>query len=97
MTIYSNSRYKNTKVFKIDNKYSIGIRDLLKSEDYGDNITHIISSGERVDSIAYKYWGRSDLYWVICDWNDIFDPLDDIIPGKVLTLPSYQRILEAGL
>ena len=92
MSIFEGSRYENSKVYKLDEKYFIGSRKILKKKNYSDNIIHTVIQGERLELIAYKYWGIADLYYIICDWNDIFNPLVDLEPGTVLTLPSFNKV-----
>lgn len=38
--------------------------------------TFIIKNSERADTIAYKVYGRSDLFWIIYLVNDVYDPSD---------------------
>ena len=94
MSILKNSRYENSKVYVIDNSYYIAARKLSIKKDYDDNIIHTVQGNERIETIANLYWGRPDLYYIICDWNDIIDPLEDLEPGIELVLPSYSKILE---
>lgn len=50
---------------------------------------HYISEGDRLDTIAYKYYGKSDLWYIIADANEIINPFELeigtqlIIPGNV--------------
>jgi len=97
MSIFKNSRYENSKVYFIDNSYYIASRKLIEKKDYDDNITHIVSDSERIEIIADMYWKRPDLYYIICDWNDIMDPLETLTVGIELTLPSYKKVLEGLL
>jgi hypothetical protein len=97
MAILVGSRYENTKLYKIDDKIHVGIRKLLELKNYDDNITHVVSQYERIEIIANKYWNRPDLFYIICDWNNIFNPMDELEIGKVLILPSLMTILEEKL
>lgn len=94
MSIFKNSRYEDSKVYKLNNEYHIGIRKILEKKNFEDNIIHTVVEGERFDSIANTYWGRPELFYIICDWNDIFDPIFELTTGMQLTLPSYKTILE---
>jgi hypothetical protein len=46
------------------------------------------------DLLAHRYLGRADLWGLICDYHDLFFPLE---PGTVLRIPSpdhvYMRLL----
>lgn len=51
------------------------------------------SLGERVDVVAYKVYGDSNLAWIIKAYNNILHPFDGSLePGKVLTFPSLNAI-----
>lgn len=94
MAIYEGSRYQNCKIYKLNDKYHLFDREPLVKKEFDDNITHVITEGERLDTIAYKYWGSPDLFYIICDWNDIYNPLESKLePGATLILPSYKRVI----
>ena len=44
-----------------------------------------------MDRLAARYLGRADLWWVICDYNDIFFPLE-LEVGAVLRIPSAEHV-----
>lgn len=98
MTILKKSRYAKSTVYLIDGKYSIGGRTISKQTKYDDNITHICVDGaKRPDIIAHLYWGKPELFYIVCDWNDIFDPIEDIEIGTKLIIPSNKTIVQEGL
>ena len=52
-----------------------------------------ISQGDRLDLIAAKALGASELFWLLCDANRAMNPVD-LIPaqptGKKLNIPTPQ-------
>lgn len=48
---------------------------------------HTYQAGERLDSLAYHYYGRTDLWWVIPEYNPEIVDFTNIIPGTVLRIP----------
>lgn len=42
----------------------------------------------RIDLISYRFYNTFDLGWLICDYNDILDPFDEIVTGKELLIPN---------
>ena len=55
-----------------DNKYVYGLTDQLSlNTEYS---IHMIKDTDTLDSLAFHYYGRPDLYWVIADFNRIQDP-----------------------
>lgn len=55
----------------------IGFINLVKenSPDFFDK--YFIEDGERPETIAYKYYGNQDLWWLILILNNIKDPFFD--------------------
>lgn len=47
--------------------------------------------GDRLDLLAHRYLDRAGLWWIICDYNDIFFPLE-LEPGSVLRIPSVEHV-----
>jgi len=48
---------------------------------------HIYTEGERLDTLAYKYYQRSDYWWVIPEYNPQIADFQNITPGTVLKIP----------
>lgn len=42
--------------------------------------------------IAAKFLGSRYYWWVILMFNDIYDPLNDVIPGTILKIPDAQQL-----
>ena len=59
----------------------------------GDAVHHVTSS-DRIDSLAKKYYGDSRLWWVIAQVNDMDDPVSGLYIGRKLRIPSPRYILE---
>lgn len=55
-----------------DKKYIYGLTSNLKDDT--EYVIHYVKDSDTYDSIALKYYGSPDLYWVICDYNRIQDP-----------------------
>lgn len=43
------------------------------------------------DSIAYRAYGRSDWWWLICTYNGIVNPVQDMYLGQRLRIPALQQ------
>lgn len=57
---------------KDDDKYIYGITSWLSLDT--EYSLHTVEDTDTLDSLAFKYYGRPDLYWVIADFNRITDP-----------------------
>lgn len=70
-------------------------RDPLGPEilDGIETLDHVLKAGDRLDTLAHRYYGDSDYWWVIAVANRIQDPFS-LIPGSRLRVPSdYRSIL----
>lgn len=47
-----------------------------------------VVEGERVDTIAYDFFGRADLWWRLADANPEIIDWFDLPPGSVLRVPN---------
>lgn len=74
-----------------DAKYIYGItKQLAQDVAY---VMHTLVDSDTVDSLALKYYGRPDLYWVICDYNHINDPYVKLMSKMdTIKIPSISDI-----
>lgn len=59
----------------------------------GDDINEItitldITNAKRPDTVAYTYYGSTDLEWVILQYNNIVDINEEFIIGTKIKIPS---------
>jgi len=91
------SRYKNTKV-KIDRKtnnrvYGLTLYPTIPIQD-GDEFLFPYD-GERIETIAYKYYQDTSLWWIIAGANNLRDGGFGLDPTVELRIPkNIQPILE---
>lgn len=79
--------YYNT----IDHKYVYGITGNL--DQNSEYVIHNVTDVDNLDSLALKYYGRPDLYWVIADFNRIQDPYIKLIDYyNFLYIPALSGI-----
>ena len=59
----------------------------------GDKI-HTVTAADagRPDLIAYQYYGNVRMYWLICHFNKILHPINELVPGKKLVIPSEAAV-----
>jgi len=90
------SRYATCVLYVDREEEFLGTRPRIDSSPQPDDVFHAVVKGDRTDLIAYRYLGRAELWWVICDYNDIFCPLD-LEAGMVLKVPSVEHVLRNTL
>jgi nucleoid-associated protein YgaU len=89
---------------KAGSRYYISPIDYIQLEEHGDQhpivfyefgnlgtinpVTHIYTQGERLDQIAYKYYSRPSLWWIIALYNPSILDISNIKPGTALVIPN---------
>jgi len=84
VSIYS--RYYGLATVVVDGVASLAERVTPPQQDYPDALDHVVTLGDALDALAYRYYGREDLWWRIADANALSFPTD-LTPGATLTIP----------
>ena len=85
------SRYATAILYTGGAEEFLGIRVPVDATPRPDDRFHTVVDGDRLDLLAHRYLGRADLWWIICDYNDIFFPME-LEPGSVLRIPSVEHV-----
>jgi hypothetical protein len=80
------SRYRNVE--KLENRKHYGTLDLptKKRLDQIDTIKLVMSETDRLDTLAARYFGAGEYWWVIAVMNGIEWPLK-IPAGTIIKIP----------
>mgnify|MGYP005851564059 CR=1 FL=1 len=89
--IGESSRYAGCLLYVDGSEEFIGARSRIDTTPQPDDLFHVVESGDRIDLLAYRYLGDPTLWWVICDYNDLFFPLD-LELGIALRIPSMEHL-----
>jgi hypothetical protein len=87
------SRYNIVPIYynTVDQKYMHGITYNLRLDT--EYVLHTVTETDDLDKLAFKYYGRPDLYWVIADFNRIQDPYINLFENyNFLYIPSLAGI-----
>ena len=84
-------RYENTKIRKIKKEGSVEVvsktTTLYDIIPESDNDTYVISQyGDRLDLLAYQYYGDTSLWWYIAKANNL--TAMNVPAGKSLVTPA---------
>ena len=85
------SRYAAAVLYMGQEETFLGARDRVDATPRPDDRFHTVVAGDRVDLLAARYLGKADLWWVLCDYNDIFFPLG-LEVGAILRIPSVEHV-----
>jgi nucleoid-associated protein YgaU len=50
-------------------------------------VRHTVSAHERLDLLAYRFYGDAERFWLIADANGAMDPEDLLEPGRSILIP----------
>ena len=92
-TYFYTSRYATLPYYynTLDKKYMYGIsKNLNTNTDY---VLHNLVDSDSLDSLALKYYGRPDLFWVIADFNNLNDAYIKLVDKmSSIKIPSLSGI-----
>jgi hypothetical protein len=49
-----------------------------------------VADGDRLDLLAFEFYGKADRFWRICDANDAMHPDELLEPGRDVKIPPDQ-------
>jgi len=87
--IDKDSRYADCEVLADG---SVGLRRTSSVPASPNNRSHVVVAGDRLDALAYRYYGDPTLWWVIADANAIAFPLD-LKSNTVLQIPPASSLM----
>ena len=89
--IDKDSRYATCILYRDRDDDSLGMRHPIDTAPRFDDRFHTITDGDRIDLLAYHYLGKAKLWWILCDYNELFFPLD-LTLGNTLRIPSMEHV-----
>jgi hypothetical protein len=90
--IKDNSRLKFGDLRNIDGIEFWSITDLPAIPARSDDIRYQVLENDRIDLIAYKFYGDPVLWWVIAVANNLELIPTEISPGMTLRIPSTSYV-----
>jgi hypothetical protein len=91
-----NSRYHGITTLQITGADGTPIvylkrRFIAQPDRFAVIAVHSVVEGDRIDNLAAQYLGDPELYWLICDANNVITPdsLTDTVGAEInITLPE---------
>ena len=90
--IFKGSRYQNTGTYTVTDRSgrrtaALKIRFVPRTPaGYFQTFT----ADQRLDLLAFKFYGNPEKFWLIADANTEMDPEDLLEPGRQLLIPPNQ-------
>lgn len=98
-TAYKDSRYSVYRVIDNENKKSLEIHisnSISKNPTY-NGYYYTTTKNETLYSIAKKYYGKEQYYWILAKANGIKDGgLSTIPKGTTIVVPNYVELQKDG-
>lgn len=57
----------------------------------GQPRVHVVIAGDTMDSLAHRYLGSAERWWMIADANPRLFPLD-LVPGAPIVIPTLENL-----
>ena len=93
-------KYDFANLFNVINKGELSYFNLCKNI-YFDNIdsmssesvyNYIILEDDSWTNISYKFYNTYKLWWLICKFNGIINPFNELTPGTVIKIPTKETV-----
>lgn len=89
-----NSRYVQGGESSVGEKFIRWWERKTYDKDNTSDVTYNISTvyAGKPDLIAFDYYGKHDLGWLVLQYNSIVDINEELAEGKIIFLPSKSRV-----
>jgi len=86
-------RYRYSQLVPADDEAPVhfGIRPPVVIPANEDDKFHTVVEGDRIDLLAWKYYGNPHYGWIIAEANTVSRPWD-LKPGMVLRIPAASTV-----
>ncbi len=68
-------------------------RETMKHQDDDIIVTVTEQTARRPNLICHRVYQRDGLVWLLLQYNNIIDPITELVPGIKLRLPNPIRVL----
>ena len=83
------SRYTNNEIQKLKDGREVYRTKIYPNIPLSDNdIYAVTQTGDRLDTLAYQFFGDASLWWIIATANNIHNAPLGIKDGTILRIPS---------
>jgi len=83
------SRYRNVETKKTVNGRTVYRTSFLPNIPLSDDDIYVATeTGDRLDTLAFQFYGNSSLWWIIASANNIHNAVFGFEDGTVLRIPA---------
>lgn len=95
--IRDTSRLRFAKLTFIDGIELWNLPEYPEIAPANDDQRYVVDRNDRIDRMAFTFYGNTDLWWVIALRNDLFLLPNDMFQNQVLQIPSARRVFNTIL
>lgn len=88
VNIGKSSRLRFGQLMSVDDVEFWEVLDLPAIPENIDDFEYVVTDSDRIDLLAYRFYGDSVLWWVIAVANDLELLPTDLVVGAKLRIPS---------
>lgn len=87
------SMFSKTPVYDVNGVIVFGLQQPVVLPAASDQIFTVVQGVEnRLDKIAFRFYGTAKLWWAIAQVNNLVDPFMDVPTGTQLRIPDRARL-----
>jgi nucleoid-associated protein YgaU len=91
--IFKGSRYQGIDTYQVTDQFGrpVSALKIRYIPSTPAAYPHVVMGDQRLDLIAFKYYGNPEKFWLIADANTgEMDPEDLLVPGRTLLIPPVK-------
>ena len=95
--IFKGSRYRSSDVVESRGPDDRVTRTLATRviEPAPSALDHVVAEGERLDTLAARFYGEATRYWLLLDANpETLNPFELLVPGRTIQVPRNRLVGE---
>ena len=89
INILGYTEYNDETITNIFKKFSIKQSKLLNVNFYDE---YVVQSADRWDTISYRFYNTTALWWMIANYNGVLDPFTELVVGDKIKIVKPELI-----
>lgn len=94
VSVRDRSRLRFARLLEIDSFVFWDTLELPAFPEQFDDVSYEVKQTDRIDLLAFRFYGDATLWWVIAGANDMEILPTDMDTGDILRIPSARFVLQ---
>ena len=92
-TLAARGRYAGGGTTEVHNGFLEWWERYSFAKDASDSVYTVENANaNRLDLIASIFYGDTGLAWLLAQYNNVIDPMTEVVAGRILLIPSRDRV-----